>query len=180
MPLQKPSTQDTFRPLRLHHTWHTISYFTFWGTTYGFIIGPLSGATAWIAAAVLGAGYGTISGAMIGIVVGIMTAFIHSLTFHQDIDIALYRRRLAAFNGFLIFTVGLGLLIFFITDALKRPPTTLSDFYPLAALFIPKTATLTALCVAYISSHYPDWLIRIFYSPRPQLNPTPIRDSFHI
>ena len=106
----------------MRHTWRTIGYFTVWGTAYGFIIGFLSGATAWIAGALLGVYYGTVSGAVLGVIIGIMTAFIHAWVFHQDIDIAFYRRRLAAFNGLLVFTVDFGGLVFFMTDVLKRPP----------------------------------------------------------
>ena len=164
----------------MRHTWRTIGYFTVWGTAYGFIIGFLSGATAWIAGALLGACYGTVVGAVLGVIIGIMTALIHTWVFHQDIDIARYRRHLAAFNGLLVFTVGFSVLVFFITDALKRPPqdTTLAHFYPLAALFIPKTTILTALCVAYMSSHYPDWLIRTFYSPDPPRRSYSVLNAF--
>lgn len=161
-------------------TLHTLRYFTTWGTYYGLIIGFLSGATGWVVGMMLGSIFGIMSGAVIGLILGMTTALIHRLTFHLDIDIIFHRRRLAVFNGLLVGTIGLKILLSLMESVLRRPPrgTDLDDFYSLIATFLIKTTILTVLCIAYISSHYPDWMIQTFYSPDPPRKRYHVQESF--
>jgi hypothetical protein len=164
----------------MSHPIRTIGYFTTWGMFYGLIMGILVGATGWIMGMLLGAIFGVMSGTVIGLILGLVTVLIHRLAFHIDIDIVLYRRRLAVFNGLLVGITGVCVLMALITNVFQRPPRDieLADFYPLIVTFLLKAVILTVLCIAYISSHYPDWIIRTFYSPDPPLKLYSVLNTF--
>jgi hypothetical protein len=163
----------------MSHPIRTIGYFTTWGMFYGLIMGILVGATGWIMGMLLGAIFRVMLGTIIGLILRLVTALIHRLAFHIDIDVVLYRRRLAAFNGLLVGIAGVCVLVALITNVFQRPPrdTELADFYPLIITFLLKAVILTVLCIAYISSHYPDWIIRTFYSPDPPLKLYSVSES---
>ena len=80
----------------------TISYFLTWGTFYGMVLGAWSGTAIFPLFGTLYAViWGTGVGAACGFLCGSLVAVLQGFTFHPDVDMVRYRRRLTLGIGYL-------------------------------------------------------------------------------
>jgi hypothetical protein len=151
----------------------TLSYFASWGTFYGMLLGACVG-TAFMPmiGTVLGGIFGLVMGLGASLPCAIVTHLIHQRSFHEDIDLDAYSRRLTRLIGVLggvsavvMLWLSTGLFLGVVgnlpgeTDAPLVWMGTLMVSFP--ALFIADFAA------AYIASHYPAWIVPRFRLSSP-------------
>jgi hypothetical protein len=141
----------------MNDTQRTIGYFMSWGTYYGLVLGAWStGMMSFGFGAVFGIPWGLGIGATCGLVSGLLVAAIQAFTFHPDVDLTGYSRRLSLVVGAVVGIMAPLLLITTSRGILWRDYTTSG-----AEFFIPCVIASIfwgSLSAAYTAYNYPFWI----------------------
>jgi hypothetical protein len=147
----------------MNYALRTFSYFVVWGTFYGFMLGTWSGTMIYPG---MGTYYtlfwGPGIGAACGVLSGLLVAGIQARTFHPDVDLDVFRRRLMLGIGLLVAVAGSMILI-----ATSRGILWNIDDYGIIKYMYGKRFLVMSLisvtvwgslAAAYVAQAYPAWL----------------------
>ena len=146
----------------------TIGYFLTWGTFYGVILGAWSGTAIFpVMGTLFAAGWGGGIGMACGLLCGLLVGIIQAFTFHPDIDLDRYRRRLTLGVGVFVPVVAMIMMVATTEGLLWGSGNTLSHFekttanIPFRLLSVTALALWSSLSAAYVASSYPAWLVSL-------------------
>jgi hypothetical protein len=151
----------------MNHALRTIAYFLIWGTFYGLVLGAWSGTAIFPAiGTAFAASWGIGIGAACGLLAGLVTALIQAYTFHPDVDLDRFRRRLSLGIGILT-PIAATIMLMATSRGLLWSTTVSTDVrdQPALAFFLPfcLAAVLIwgSLSSAYVANAYPEWLVQL-------------------
>lgn len=161
------------------HALRTIAYFVIWGTFYGLVLGTWSGTAMFPAiGTAMAAGWGIGIGIGCGLLAGLVTAVAQAYTFHPDVDLDRFRRRLSLGIGTLT-PIAATIMLMATSRGLMWETSPVSSRHgPLLAPFLPFCLASIfiwgSLSSAYVASAYPEWLAQLKTSTKSPLISIPL------